>query len=102
MTTSPTGHKNHWLVRIFRRLPGREDIIVIWVILIAVASNLINLYPEVAVDVTDLNDNAFHLLATEAAAAPSPKGKTSPTHGWGLWPSVIPYFITISICPLYQ
>ena len=50
--------------RQFRCLPG---LIVICVLLLAVAFNLIYLYPEVAVKVPDLNDSGMHLLLADMA-----------------------------------
>ncbi|MCH8282892.1 MAG: hypothetical protein IIC96_19685 [Chloroflexi bacterium] len=47
--------------------PLLEGLIVIWMLLLAVAFNLIYLYPEVAVKVIDLNDTGMHLLATDLA-----------------------------------
>jgi len=47
--------------------PLLEGLIVIWMLLLAVAFNLIYLYPEVAVKVIDLNDSGMHLLATDLA-----------------------------------
>ena len=43
----------------------REGLIVIFVLLFAVAFNLVYLYPEVAVKVPDLNDNGIsHLISS--------------------------------------
>ena len=67
MTTSLARHKGDEPVATSRLITGRESLIVIWALLIAVAFNFINLYPEVAA--TDLigNDDGMHLLATDLA-----------------------------------
>ena len=67
MTTSHTGDIGDGPVATFRRFTGREGLIVIWILTVAVTFNFINLYPDVAV--TDLvgNDYGMHLLATDLA-----------------------------------
>ena len=59
----------------------REGLIVIFVLLFAVAFNLVYLYPEVAVKVPDLNDSGMHLLLTEMAVEAITQGR-DPTDPW--------------------
>ena len=43
----------------FRRLTDREGLILIWILLTAVSFNFVNFYPEMTVDVIDLNDSGM-------------------------------------------
>ena len=67
-------------LRLFR---SRDRIIVIFVLILAVAFNLIHLYPEAAIKVPDLNDTAMHLLLTNMAEEAITQGKdfTDPWQG---------------------
>jgi hypothetical protein len=67
MTTSIAGHKGDEPVATSRLIPGRQGLIVIWALFIAVTFNLINLYPDVAVTGLLGNDDGMHLLATDLA-----------------------------------
>ena len=43
----------------FRRLTDGEGLTLLWILLLAVSLNLVNLYPAMAVDVIDLNDSSM-------------------------------------------
>lgn len=64
-----------------RRFAEPENLIVVWILLLAVGFNLINLYPEVALRVTDPNDGVLHLLLTEFAMEAFTRGQ-NPTDPW--------------------
>jgi hypothetical protein len=44
-----------------------EALIIIWVLFLAVAFNLVHLYPDLAVKIPDRNDTGMHLLYTDMA-----------------------------------
>jgi hypothetical protein len=68
MNPSTARHKGDGLVAAIRRYLGCETIVVIWVLIIAVAFNLNNLYPDVAATGLLGNDDGLHLMATELAS----------------------------------
>ena len=64
-----------------RRFAEPENLIVVWILLLAIGFNLINLYPEVSLRVTDPNDGVLHLLLTEFAMEAFTRGQ-NPTDPW--------------------
>jgi len=68
MIPSLVRRKSDGTVTAIRRSLSRETIIVVWVLLVAVVFNLINLYPDVAATRIVGSDDGLHLLATELAS----------------------------------
>ena len=83
MTTRNTGVGNGEPTALFRWFHRRESLISIVLVLFAVAFNLYYLYPEVAGDVPDWDDNVFHLLMTKMAVEAIIQGRdfTDPWQG---------------------
>ncbi|TEU19093.1 MAG: hypothetical protein E3J21_04590 [Anaerolineales bacterium] len=61
--------------------PGQERLIATLLLLLAVAFNLYHLYPEVAIQVPNLNDGVLHFLATERVVTALFFGQ-NPTDPW--------------------
>ena len=66
MTASPAGPNGDRTVVTFRQFQWLEGAIAICALLVAIAFNLIHLYPEVSGDVVARNDNVMHVLLTDA------------------------------------
>lgn len=82
MTDPPVGPNGVGLLASLRH-NWLESLIVAWMLCIAVGFNLTHLYPEVAGDVLDGNDNVMHRLLIEAAVEAINQGRdfTDPWHG---------------------
>ena len=59
----------------------REQLIAFLLLSLAIAFNLIHLYPEIAVDVPDLNDGVLHRVALDCVATSLTQGQ-NPTDPW--------------------
>ena len=68
MTVSPVDPSSDRPVATSRRSHWLEGLIVLWVLLIAVAFNLVHLYPEIAVKTPGSNDIVLHVVLTDLAA----------------------------------
>ena len=83
MTTSPASVFGDSLAGRLRQSLRPEVLIVIWVLFLAVAFNLVYLYPDLAVNIPDRNDTGMHLLYTEMAVNAITNGQnfTDPWQG---------------------
>ena len=83
MTSSRANRGDEDSLATFRHFCSREGLTVTCVLLLAVAFNLIRLYPEVEGDVLAWNDNVMHLLLADAAVEAITHGRefTDPWQG---------------------